>query len=115
MLSHCSISNSVICYSSISNSVNKDLLLLTDVPEMVSLNDKIYCLQYSESFSGVLFITTNSEPFVTLEYAPSQIFSNSLLNFTTALLTICSNTVAIFRPFPEVFKICLLHYLPTVF
>ena len=42
---------------------------------------------------------------MTLEYALNQVFSSSLLNCQTALLTIGSNTVAIFRPFPEVFKI----------
>ena len=56
-------------YSFISSFINKDLLLLTDVPEMVSVDNKIYCLQYSQSFSGGLFLTTNNEPFVALEYA----------------------------------------------
>ena len=92
-------------YDCISRSIKKDLLLLTDVPEMVSIDNKIYCLQYTESFSGGLLFTTNSDPFVTLEYALNQVFSSSLLNYQTALLTIGSNTVAIFRPFPEVFKI----------
>ena len=50
-------------------------------------------------------MTANSEPFVTLEHALNQVFSSSLLNLKTALLTIGSNTVAIFRPFPEVLKI----------
>ena len=33
-------------YTCISSSINKDFLLLTDVPEMASVSDKIY-LQYS--------------------------------------------------------------------
>ena len=72
---------------------------------MVSVNNKTYYLQYSESFSGGLFMTSNNEPFVTLGHALSEVFSSSLLNYQTALLTIGDNTVAIFRPFPEVFKI----------
>ena len=89
-------------YSCIGESINKDFLLLTDVPEMVSIDDKIYCLQYSESFSGGLHMRTNSGPFVTLECALNQVLSSL---YQTALLTIGANTVAIHRPFPEVFKI----------
>ena len=55
-------------YSCIIKSVNKDLLLLTDVPEMVS-TDKIYRLQYSDSFSGDIFMRANNGPFVSLEHA----------------------------------------------
>ena len=98
-------------YSFISTSVHKDLLLLIDVPEMVSADDKVYCLQYSESFSGGLFLTANSGPYVPLKHAFNQIFSSSLLNFRTALRTIGSNTVAIFRPsmLTQSFKVlCLL-------
>ena len=35
-------------YTFIHNSVNHDYLLLSDVPEMVSVDNKVYCLQYSE-------------------------------------------------------------------
>ena len=87
-------------YGYISQSVEKDLLLLTDVPGRVFINNKMYRLQYSESFSGGLHLTTNNDPFVTLEHALNQVFSSSLLNYQTALLTIGANTVAIFRPFP---------------
>ena len=48
-------------YSSIRCSVRtNDYLLLTDVPDMVSIFDKVYSLQYSESFTGSLFMTSNS-------------------------------------------------------
>ena len=45
-----SILNTILCtgdnlYSIISRSVNKDLLLLTDVPDMVSIDNKVFCLQ----------------------------------------------------------------------
>jgi hypothetical protein len=73
---------------------------------MVSINNKIYHLQYSESFSGGLSMATNNEPFVLLEYQNQLAhFSSSLPNYQAALLTIGVNTLAIFRPFPEVFKI----------
>ena len=72
---------------------------------MVSLNNEIYYLHYNESFSGGLFMTANNEPFVTLKHALNQVFSSSLLNYQAALLTIGDNTVALFRPFPKVFKI----------
>ena len=37
-------------------------LLLTDVPEMVPIFDKVYSLQYSESITGSLFMTSNMGP-----------------------------------------------------
>ena len=43
-------------YTCISNYINKTFLLLTDVPEMVSVSDQIYILQYSDPFAGDLFI-----------------------------------------------------------
>ena len=42
-------------YTCISRSINKDFLLLTDVPEMASVSDKIYHLQYSDPCGGDLF------------------------------------------------------------
>ena len=74
------------------------MIVLTYVPEMVS-TDKIYYLQYSDSFSGDIFMRGNNDPFVSLEHAFHRIFSNSLLNYKFALLTIGASTVAIFRPF----------------
>ena len=55
--------HSISFYSCISKTVNKDLLLLTYVHEMVS-TDTIYCLQYSDSFSGDIFMRANNGPFV---------------------------------------------------
>ena len=42
-------------YTCINKSINKTFLLLTDVPEMLSVSDKIYYLQYSDSYAGDLF------------------------------------------------------------
>ena len=46
--------NKILCignnlYTYIHNSIGKDYLLLSDVPEMVSVDDKVYCLKYSVS------------------------------------------------------------------
>ena len=100
-MGHILCDHSINLYSCISKTVNKDLLLLTYVPEMVS-TDKIYYLQYSDSFSGDIFMRGNNDPFVSLEHAFHRIFSNSLLFIT--LFTIGASTVAIVRPFPEVFR-----------
>ena len=46
-------------YSFISNSVKKSYLLLTDVPEMVSVFDGIYCMQYAFHCKNRLVEMTN--------------------------------------------------------
>ena len=47
-------------YTCISNSTRKDILLLTEIPAMISLNNNIYSFQYSESYTGsVLMITSH--------------------------------------------------------
>ena len=43
-----------------------DYLLLTDVPDMVSIFVKVYSLQHSESFTGNLFMTSNIGPYMSL-------------------------------------------------
>ena len=77
------------------NSINKDYLLLSDVPAMVSVDNKVYCLQYSDSFSGDVFKISDNEPFYTLKTALNKIFSPTELNYQHCLLTIDCNTVAI--------------------
>jgi hypothetical protein len=87
----------------ISQSINKDFLLLTDVPELVDIGNDTFCLEYSESFTGALFMTANNDPYVTLEHAFNEIFVTS--NYKSCLLTIGLNTVSIFMPFPDFFKV----------
>ena len=41
-----------------------DYLLLTEVPDMVLIFVKVYSLQYSKSFTGSLFMTSNIGPYV---------------------------------------------------
>ena len=94
-------------YGIISQSINKDYLLLTDVPEFVDMNNITFRLQYSDSFSGALFMSVNNYPFVTLENALNEVFQS--LNYKSCLLTIGMNTVAIMMPFPDVFKVFDCH------
>ena len=78
-------------YTYINNSINKDYLLLSDVPEMVSVDNKVHRLQYSESFSGDVFKLSDDEPFYTLKTALNKIFSPTELNYQHCLLTIDCN------------------------
>ena len=95
--------NSLYIY--ISNSISKDFLLLTEVPEMISLSNNIYTLQYSESYAGSVFMTVSNEPFLSLEDALKNIFLSSELDYNCALLTVGCNTVAIFRISEVHFKV----------
>ena len=58
-----------------------DYLLLTDVPCIVSLYNKVYTLQYSESLTGSLFMTSNNGPYMTLQNSLIEVFSSSRLNY----------------------------------
>ena len=90
-------------YSIISQSINKSYLLLTDVPGFVDMDNHVFNLQYSDSFSGSLQMSKNSQPYVTLEHALNEVFVS--LHYNSCLLTIGMNTVAILMPFPGVFKV----------
>ena len=74
--------------------INQDNLLLSDVQEMVSVDNKVYCLQYSEYFSGDAFKISHEEPFYMLKTAFDKIFSSTELNYQHCLLTIDCNRVA---------------------
>ena len=73
-----------------------DYLLLTDIPCNVSIFDKVYVFQYSEAFSGSLFMTTNNGPYMSLQNSLIEVFSNYRLNYC-CLLTVGINTVAVFK------------------
>ena len=80
-----SLLNIILCagnslYTCISNSINKTLLLLTDVLEMVSVSDRMYFLKYSDPFAGDLFMTTNNLPYYSLKNALNNLFLDSQLN-----------------------------------
>ena len=63
-------------------------MLLIDVLEMISIHNKVYYLQYSESFTGDVFMTTDNEP-----GALNKLFLHSQLNCQYCLFTIDYNTV----------------------
>ena len=67
-------------YSCIKSSVNEYFLLLTDIPSMVSINDKIYALTYSKSFTGKLSMTCDASPCVCLNNAFTNLFFGSPLS-----------------------------------
>ena len=90
-------------YSIISQSINKSYLLLTDVPEFVDIENHAFNLQYSDSFSGALHMNEDSHPYVSLEHALNEVFVS--LHYSSCLLTVGMNTVAITMPFPGVFKV----------
>ena len=90
-------------YSIISQSKNKSYLLLSDVPEFVDIDNHVFNLQYSDSFSGALHMSEDNLPHVTLEHALNEVFFS--LHYNSCLLTIVMNTVAIMMPFPCVFKV----------
>ncbi len=104
-------------YGAISRSINKSYLLLTDVPDFVNIENQNFHVEYTDSYSGALFMEHNNNPFVTLQYALDQLFL--ILNYKSCLLTIGMNTVAIIMPFPGVFKVFDshsrdLHGMPSV-
>ena len=68
-------------YSCISSSINKNFLLLTDVPEIVSVSDKIYHLQYSDPCGGDLFMTTVTLPYYSMQNALNNLFLSSQINY----------------------------------
>ena len=68
-------------YTCISSSINKDFLFLTDVPEMASMSDKIYHLQYSDPCGGDLFMTTVMLPYYSLQNALNNLFLSSQINY----------------------------------
>ena len=65
------------------------------MPEIISVDNKVYYLQYSDSFTGDVSMITDNEPFYSLASALNKNFSHSELNYQHCLLTVACNTVAI--------------------
>ena len=80
-------------------------LLLSYIPKMVSVDDKVFGLQYSTSLSGDVFKIFDHEPFYTLKTALNKILSLQEMNHQHCLLTIDCNTVAICMTSERTFKI----------
>ena len=90
--------------------LKKYFLLLTDVPAMVSLNEKTYNLTYSgESLSGELFMTDNNGPYISLKNAFTEIFFGGETNCECSLLTIDCNTVSVFNMLNNRYRIFVSH------
>ena len=100
-------------YNYISNSIRKDFLLLSEVPEMISLSSNIYTLQYSDSYTCSVFMTVSNEPYMSLEDSLKRLFLSSELDYNQALLTIGCNTVAIFKISEVVFRVFDSHSRDT--
>ena len=84
-------------YTSIRCSVQtNDYLLLTDVPCIVSIYNNVYTLEYSESLTGSLFMTSNIGPYMSLQNSQTEVFSNCQLDYN-CLLTIGINTIAVIK------------------
>ena len=90
--------------------LKKYFLLLTDVPAMVSLNEKTYNLTYSgESLSGELFMTDNNGPYISLKNAFTEIFLGGETSYECSLLTIDCNTVSVFNMLNNSYRIFVSH------
>ena len=97
-------------YSSIRCSVQtNDYFHLTNVPCIVSINNKVYTLEYNESLTGSLFMTSNNGPYMSLQNSLTEVFSNCQLNYNCCLLTIGINTVAVIKNSEQSFKIFDAH------
>ena len=97
-------------YISIRCSVQtNDYLLLTDVPCIVSIYNKLYTLEYSESLTGSLFMISNNGPYMSLQNSLTQLFSNCELDYNCCLLTIGINTIAVIKDSEQSFKIFDAH------
>ena len=80
------------------------------MPEIISVDNKVYYLQYSDSFTGDVFMITDNEPFYSLASALNKIFTHSELNYQHCLLTVSCNTVAISTISGRKFKILDSHW-----
>ena len=99
-------------YISIRCSVQtNDYLLLTDVPYIVSIYNKVYTLEYSELLTGRLFLTSNNGPYMSLQNSVTEVFSNCQLNYNNyfCLLAIRTNIVAVIKDSEQSFKIFDAH------
>ena len=91
-MSYCVLENRL--YTCISNSILRILkilfVLLTDVPKIVSVSDKMYYLQHSGQFAGDLFMSINKIPYYSLENALNNM--DSQLNYRHCLLIFVPKT-----------------------
>ena len=72
---------------------------------MVSLDEKIYALTYSESLTGEMYMSNNNGPYVTLKNAFDDLFYAVEINYECCLLTIDCSTVAVFKNTGHCYKV----------
>ena len=75
------------------------------MPEIISVDNKVYYLQYNDSFTGDVFMITDNEPLYSLANVLNKIFSHPEINYQHCLLTVACNTVAISMVSEGKFKI----------
>ena len=83
-------------YSSLSRLSGQTFLMLTEVPEMVSIFNTTYQLDYSPSYSGTIHDCSMPETFDYCTSLVNAIQSLITQNYTSFILTIGSSTVAIY-------------------
>ena len=71
--------------------MKKFFLLLTDVPNMVLLDEKTYALTYNESLTGELSMRCNNGAYVCLKNAFTNLFSADLFKYAVSLSTALSS------------------------
>ena len=72
--------------------------------------NNVYSLEYSESLTRSLFMTSNNGPYMSLQNSLTEVFSNCQLNYNCCLLTIGINTVAVIKNSEQSFKIFDAHF-----
>ena len=79
-------------YSYIHLSTKEDLLLLSEIPSALSLDDETYRLCYSESIAGDVNMLESRDCYFSL----LEVLRSLKRRYNACLLTIFCNTVAIF-------------------
>ncbi|CAB4041007.1 ATP-dependent DNA helicase PIF1, partial [Paramuricea clavata] len=100
--------NLILCsgndlYTYISNSIGKEFLLLSEVPEYVLVSSQTFHVTYSASFGGDLFMNATMLPYYSLEDLLNSLFFNSQYQY--CLLTINSNCVSIIKTSEGLYKV----------
>ena len=94
-----------VLYTRLSQSAGQDLLMLTELPDLLCLRDSMYRLKYSDSYFGNVH---NGNDCAIEDHCVPLIEAFELLlrgDFTSFILTITSSTVAILMKSNGIFKV----------
>ena len=72
--------------------------------------NNVYSLEYSESLTRSLFMTSNNGPYMSLQNSLTEVFSNCQLNYKCCLLTIGINNFAVIKNSDQSFNIFDAHF-----